>query len=276
MALTPAISSRNAAPQLSVHNAFCTRPTSASRSGDQRETGCIDVLAVLLLEPLAERERVAAHPVEVGARREPSDGIPVVRGARGFCREQRARKPHICVRGKVEAFRHHADDLKLFSVGIDVQLRQVRLGAEQLAPQRVADHGDVRIGAAFGTEAVAQRRVHAEHIEELAGHGTDVPARAAVAADDQVSAAGVLGDRGEAMQSVAQVAIVQIGQRHRLAVAVDLVEGDQLLRVRVWQGAQQDGIGDRQDRDCRAEPERQRGDGKGAEAGPADQQSQRE
>ena len=143
--------------------------------------------------------------------------------------------------------------------------------AEAALPQAPADHDDVLLagGLLVSGEEAALHGLHAEHVEQRRfGKRAADPLGLAVA--DQVQ--GRLGERRHGLERRAEalvVLIVEVGRPilAHLQAAVVHPHARKPLRLAIRQGLQQDVANDAEQRDIRADTQRQRDDGGERESG---------
>ncbi len=160
--------------------------------------------------------------------------------------------------------RHHAGDQVRLAANHRALTDDRRIGVERVRPQRVADHRDRRTACAIfivGEFAPAFRR-DTEHTEIAGRHALlrhrhraiahDEIHAAAEAEDGHVDRRPALTQCQPGMAALRQVVLCPVGA---LIVATDHC---QLIRMRIWEGAQQHAVDDREDRSICADAQRQR------------------
>ncbi len=167
--------------------------------------------------------------------------------------------------GWLECLGSHADHLVRHIVDADDRAHQIPR-RPQLLPQAMADdrYAIASGGAFVGTKGTAEERLDAQEIEEWCRHHIDPDALRLSATGQILRPQARPGQPGKCVRVPFEVAEAGEGDRVPFALALDLPERDEPVRIAVRQGTQQHGVDGAHDHagDANAERQgRQRGDG---------------
>jgi hypothetical protein len=181
-----------------------------------------------------------------------------------------------------EAFGRNADDRELDAVHAHAPPDDGGIGAERTLPKPMAQdrHGVTpRHGILRRSEYAPNRRLHAHRAEEVAGYerrranlGGRIGARGELDCDVFVRRQAA----GEARRRVANVDVVRVRRAQHVRAAgrhVHGADGDDFVRVRDRQRAQQQSVGEAEGRRVRADPDGERQHRDQREAGTAREQA---
>ena len=213
-------------------------------------------------ETRGESEIANAH---ANARRGHEGQLEVARGPDlGFADE-----------GELHGGRQNADDGAGRAVERDDGSDDVGIAAEAGAPERVTENDDgMAFGAAFlGGEGAAELRADAEHGEEIRRDAGDGNLHGLADAGEVEVVTGP-GGGFEGAGVVAQQLVAEQGER--ALVGIRIADADELLRLAVGEGTQQQRAGDGEDGGVGSDSEGEGEDGDEGEAGVAAEHAQAE
>lgn len=169
--------------------------------------------------------------------------------------------------GAGETSRRHADDREQLAVESDFRADDVRIRAEALAPEAVAQHHHprgARRGVFCGEKSSAHRRVDAEEVEVVAGDDlASETFRDPVGGGQGRAEEAAEGEVGEDLVVRAVVLVVEPRHRQQSAPRAGLVallggeQRHQRLGIRDREPAQEERVGQGEDRDAGADADGQ-------------------